>query len=171
MKHSLRWLTGLLLGVALGVVSAQSLRDPTLPPVDAGVPGAPAAPGAPSIASSATTVIVRNGRSYLAVGTRLYAQGAKLGQARIERITETELWLREGGVLRKVPLFDGIERRAVAAPAVRAGCAPFGLNQRPTVKTFRTPQTNRANRPAKALHESASPNTSPAVAPCVGVRP
>ena len=171
MKRSLRWLTGLLLGLLLGVASAQSLRDPTLPPADAGVPGAPAAASAPSLATSATTVIVRNGHSYLAVGTRLYAQGAKLGQARIERITETELWLREGGVLRKVPLFDGIERRAVAAPAVRAGCAPVGLSQHPTVKTFRTSQADSVSRSAKVLHESASPHTSPAVAPCVGVRP
>lgn len=171
MKRSLRWLTGLLLGVALGVVSAQSLRDPTLPPADAGAPGAPAAAATPSLASSATTVIVRNGRAYLAVGTRLYAQGAKLGQARIERITETELWLREGGVLRKVPLFDGIARRAVASPAVSAGCTPVGLNQRPTVTTFKTSQADRASRPGGVLLESASPNTSPAVAPCVGVRP
>lgn len=171
MKRSLRWLTGLLLGVALGVVSAQSLRDPTLPPVDAGVAGASAAAGSRSLATSATTVIVRNGRAYLAVGTRLYAQGEKLGLARIERITETELWLREGGVLRKVPLFDGIARRAVAAPAVRPGCAPVGLNQRPTVKKFKAFHAGKASNSAKVLHESASPHTSPAVAPCVGVRP
>ncbi len=62
------------------------------------------------------SVIVRNGRPYLVVGTRLYAAGEKLGQARIERITETEIWMREGGVRRKVPLFVGIQRRAASSP-------------------------------------------------------
>lgn len=120
MKHTLQWLIGLLLGAALGVAGAQSLRDPTLPPLDAGVAGAPNAARSVSFDSSATTVIVRNGRSYLAVGTRLYATGEKLGPARIERITETELWLREGGVLRKLPFFDGIERHGASAPAANA---------------------------------------------------
>ena len=90
-----------------GQVDAQGLRDPTLPPAEAGLPsagkGLTAQPGA-------MTIIVRDGRPYLAVGTRLYAQGEKLGQARVERITETEVWLREGGVLRKVSQFQGIER-------------------------------------------------------------
>ena len=156
MKRSLHCLMGVLLGVAFVTAGAQSLRDPTLPPAEAGVAGAPAAAGSFSFDSSATAVIVRNGRSYLAVGTRLYAPGEKLGQARIERITETEVWLRERGVLRRVPLFAGIERRAAAAPALSAGCAPDGSNRRPAVK---------------ASEASGSLNTSPTVAPCAGVRP
>ena len=156
MKRSLHWLMGVLVGVAFVTAGAQSLRDPTLPPVEAGVAGAPTAAGSLSLDSSATAVIVRNGRSYLAVGTRLYAPGEKLGQARIERITETEVWLRERGVLRRVPLFAGIERRAAAAPALSAGCEPDGSNRRPAVK---------------ASEASGSLNTSPIVAPCVGVRP
>jgi len=156
MKRSLHWLMGVLLGVAFVTAGAQSLRDPTLPPVEAGVAGAPVAASSLSFDSSATAVIVRNGHSYLAVGTRLYALGEKLGQARIERISETEVWLREGGVLHKVPLFGGIERRAAAAPALSAGCAPDGSNRRPAVK---------------ASAASGSLNISPTVAPCVGVRP
>lgn len=120
MKQLLQWLMGLLMGLLLGVAGAQSLRDPTLPPLDAGVAVTPNAARSLSFDSSATTVIVRNGRRYLAVGTRLYAPGEKLGQARIERITETELWLREGGVLRRLPFFDGIERHAVSAPTANA---------------------------------------------------
>ena len=117
MRRLLQWWSGLLLAAALGVAGAQSLRDPTLPPFDAGVASAPSATRSPSFDSNATTVIVRNGHRYLAVGTRLYAPGEKLGQARIERITETELWLREGRVLRKLPFFEGIERHAASKPA------------------------------------------------------
>ena len=116
MKGALPCWIALLLGAVLGAAGAQNLRDPTLPPLDAGVAVTPNAARSLSFDSSSTTVIVRNGRRYLAVGTRLYAPGEKLGQARIERITETELWLREGGVLRKLPFFDGIERHAASKP-------------------------------------------------------
>ncbi len=71
------------------------------------------------------TIIVRNGRPHLVMGTRLYAQGQKLGQARIERISETEVWLREGGVLRKLPQFQSIQRRAVTP----LGCAPHSFEK------------------------------------------
>lgn len=120
MKRVLPCLIGLLLATTLGLADAQTLRDPTLPPFDAGVAAAPNAARSVSFDSSATTVIVRNGRRYLAMGTRLYATGEKLGAARIERITETELWLREGGALRKLPFFEGIERHAVSKPAANA---------------------------------------------------
>jgi hypothetical protein len=97
---------------------AQGLRDPTLAPAQAGL--VVAEPGGkllkPELA--AMSIIVRDGRSYLAVGTRLYAQGEKIGQARIERISETEVWLREGGVLRKVSQFNGIQRSAVKSAPV-----------------------------------------------------
>lgn len=107
----LRWLVlGLVLTGAWLTGSAQTLRDPTVPPAAAGV--APnETTGAPEEAGM--TVIVRDGRSFLAVGTRLYAPGQRFGDTRVERITETEVWLREGRTLRKVPRFAGIQRRAV----------------------------------------------------------
>ena len=119
---ALGWLMGISLSFSFGQVAAQSLRDPTLPPAEAGyantVPGGKSL----SIEPGAMTVIVRSGRPYLAVGTRLYAQGQKLGQARIERISETEVWLREGGVLRKVSQFPGIQRRTVTPVAAMPIC-------------------------------------------------
>lgn len=126
---------------SLGRVEAQTLRDPTLPPVEAGL--ADTAPGGKSLATEpgAMSVIVRNGRPYLVVGTRLYAQGQKIGRARIERISETEIWLREDGVLRKISRFPGIQRRTVKPVAVKPVCA--------------------AN----------SSKLSPSVAPCAGVQP
>lgn len=113
------WSSGVLLGLALlwcsGRADAQVPRDPTVPPAEVGFADGVAGAGANplSAASGAMTVIVRDGRPYLVVGTRLYAQGEKFGQVRIERISETEIWLREGGVLRKVPQFQGIQRRTV----------------------------------------------------------
>jgi hypothetical protein len=97
-----------------GLAVAQSLRDPTLPPA-AALPAQPAS-GASGTAEAMgpLSIIARNGKSFVVMGTRLYAQGQMLGQARIERIAETEIWLREGKQLRKVQLFSGVTRRAVS---------------------------------------------------------
>jgi hypothetical protein len=106
-RHAL----SLLLGLLSLSVGAQSLRDPTQPPgVGAASPATAARTGAPS-----WSVIVVDGRRHVAVGTRLYAEGQMLGRARVERITETEIWLREGQALRKVPLYAGVQRRSVPA--------------------------------------------------------
>lgn len=102
-------LTGLL-GVCMPLL-AQSLRDPTLPPA-AATPAAPGEAGRPlTVESGAVAMLVRDGVPYLMVGTRLYAKGQSVGRARIERISESEVWLREDGILRKIPVFGGIERR------------------------------------------------------------
>jgi len=114
---TLRWRVVACMWIALffcfDLAQAQALRDPTVPPAGAGL--ASPAPDAKSggVAPGAMTIIVRDGRPYLAVGTRLYAQGEKLGQARVERITETEVWLREGGVLRKMQQFPSVQRSTV----------------------------------------------------------
>lgn len=90
-------------------LQAQTLRDPTVPPGSGG--GGMAAPA--RAGQGSWPVIVVDGRPHVAVGTRLYAEGQTLGRARIERITETEVWLREGRELRKVPLYAGVSRRSL----------------------------------------------------------
>lgn len=110
---ALGWLVGSALFFTVDRLDAQSLRDPTMPPVGSGAASAASIGKPAGIEPGVMTVIVRNGHPYLVVGTRLYAQGQKLGQARIEYIGETEVWLREGGVLRKVAQFPGIQRRTV----------------------------------------------------------
>lgn len=178
MRRVLVSLTGLLLCLALSPASAQGLRDPTLPPAEAGVPGAPASGTSMRLEPGSSSVIVRNGRPYLVVGTRLYAQGEKLGQARIERITETEVWLREAGQLRKIARFGGIERHPAAAPAANAGCAKGSLTKRPPVKmrkvskkTSQTPKASRARKPGRVANKPASTAPLPETAPCVDGRP
>lgn len=106
----------LALCAQLGWADAQSLRDPTVPPPEAGLASGAAGTLPAGNEPGSMGVLVRDGRPYLVAGTRLYAQGQKLGAARIERISETEIWLREGGVLRKVPLFAGIQRHTVTLP-------------------------------------------------------
>jgi hypothetical protein len=92
----------------------EEVRDPTRAP-----PGATAqAPDAAKTDAASpllegTAVVVRDGKTYLASGTRLYTVGQQIGSYKIERITETEVWLRNGSQVQKIQRFEGIQRRAV----------------------------------------------------------
>lgn len=111
---SLGWVC--LLGVSVPVL-AQSLRDPTVPPAAVAATAPGEAARALTVESGAVAMMVREGVPYLVVGTRLYAKGQNVGRARIEHISETEVWLREDGLLRKIPVFGGIERR-ISTPKI-----------------------------------------------------
>lgn len=112
MKRAVAWCLVLCLGWMSLAVRAQE-RDPTRAPpemaaAEAGNP-APQPWGADGMA-----VVVRDGKPYLVVDTRLYAVGQTIGSSRITRITESEVWLREGKTLRKLARFAGIQRAEVA---------------------------------------------------------
>jgi hypothetical protein len=92
-------------------------------------------------------VIVREGQPYLVVGTRLYAQGQMLGAVRVERITETEVWLRDGKTLHKKPIFAGISRTVTGAPPPLPECV---------VPAVKTPAPRRPT-PAPAAGKKAVP--------------
>ena len=114
-RGRLAWVT---LALVLGALAVPALaqdqvpRDPTVAPAQLGGGGeGPAASVAPTYA-----VIIQGGRPHLVVGTRLVSVGQKVGGARLERITETEIWFREGGQLRKEARFAGITRTVAQAP-------------------------------------------------------
>ena len=106
---------------AVWVVSAHAqtqtgtpkLRDPTLPPPGAVSAANGAEAPAPDLpwGDEGVAVVRRGGKPYVVSGTRLYGVGQKIGDYRIERISETQIWLRKGSELRKLPLFAGIERK------------------------------------------------------------
>lgn len=129
-------------------------RDPTVAPADTPA-GSTVLPGAPGAVMQGSNVIVRDGRPHLVVGTRLVAVGQKVGDARLERITETEIWLREGKQLTKVPRFAGIQR-SPARPVET--CKP------------RSPVAKPARKPAGAP-KAAPPSVPSPLVPCDGVPP
>jgi hypothetical protein len=128
---------------------AQTLRDPTLPPPDAEVGPDGVAPS--PLGTEGMAVIVRAGKPFLVVGTRLYAPGQKVGPLRVERITETEVWLRDGQELRKVPRFAAIQRSVAAA---QTACAA-------TVA-----QPGKPEKPSKIKSKAAKRQAAPKVVPC-----
>lgn len=95
-----------------------ALRDPTQPP-------AALAPPAGALRSPIDTfrpehLVTVGGVRYVVWNSRRYAVGESIQGARIERISETEVWLRGSDGLRKMPLFSGIEKRPPhsAAPVI-----------------------------------------------------
>ena len=121
-KLALVWFMGLSLLFSASLVTAHSQRDPTLPPPKRPLTSSEQVKTPIGIESGAMTIIVRNGQQYLVIGTLLYAQGDTIGPVLIVRITETEIWLSEGGMLRKVPLFPSIQRRKVELPTADTYC-------------------------------------------------
>jgi hypothetical protein len=144
--HAVGLAVALLLCAHLSL--AQELRDPTV------APGTQATtPGLATAGSEGMTVLVRDGKSYLVVGTRLYAVGDTVGMMRVDRITESEVWLHDGRALIKVPRFAGIERTAVVD---RPACAPKVVPQQ--------------KRRGKVVPPNA-PSAPAAPAPCEDTQP
>jgi hypothetical protein len=128
---------GLLLG------AAQAQRDPTRPP-DAALPPASAADSARTAASGIPAAdtdalpaplrhrMVVDGKPYLVERGWLRGVGDRLGDARIERLTEREVWLRDANGLRKLPLYPQIDLHPAAEPASAAKrLAPARQRARP----------------------------------------
>ena len=143
-------LSVMLLPFASAQDHAPIQRDPTVAPTQAEAGGV----GQAQVAAPGYAVIVQDGTPNLVVGTRLVPVGQKVGNARLERITETEIWFREGGQLRKEARFAGISRTVARPPA--------------TCSTVRAkPKTKKAQN----AKNTPSPRAATTAAPCQGAQP
>lgn len=143
-------------------VSAQDGRDPTV------APGESAAVGDSPMGVEGMTVLVRDDKPYLVVGTRLYAVGDKVGMMRVDRITEIEVWLHDGRALIKVPRFAGIERTAVNT---KPACAPGAGAPAPAASTPTSAKASKKSHRAPANPPVLAPNSPPAATPCEDAQP
>ena len=100
------------------------MRDPTLPPTALRLlppPGATSAAGgrtalvAPPPRPAPPTLLVIDGRRYVVDQGKRHGIGDTLGGARIERIDETAVWVRQGGSLRALPMYGSVVKRAPTA--------------------------------------------------------
>lgn len=125
----------LLMFTALGACADDLPRDPTA------LPGALRSAIAASAASTPTgaeaadnairQVVFAGGRAFVVQRGRRYAVGQQLDGARIERITEQAVWLREGGQLRRESLYGGVEKRTPPADAPRAASGAKNSKEKP----------------------------------------
>ena len=109
-KHTLKSLTVCAFFFTVTISGAQSLRDPTIPPVVQSVVRTTSVVSTLSIGKGSPSIIVRGGRPYVVLESNLYAEGQHYGSVFIERIGETEVWFREHNVVHKIPRFSGIQR-------------------------------------------------------------
>ena len=115
LRHRLApWLLSLL-ALAATSLQAQTLRDPTRAPEVVGAP----APGssAPAATQILRQLLVVDGRRYVVDGSRLRGVGDMLGAARIERIEDAAVVVRDAGGTRRLPLHAGVTKRP--APQAR----------------------------------------------------
>lgn len=157
-------LTGSALALLLHVLplAAQVERDPTIAPAETGVRGPL------PVAVEGMSVLLRGDRSYLVIGTRLYAPGDSVGNLRVARITETEVWFDDGAGVIKVPRFAGIERKTVITkPACAAvPAAPATTTPAESGGAYTPGKVKKTKKPASPDHPSLAPNPPPAGAPC-----
>jgi hypothetical protein len=129
-------------------LSAQQARDPTVEPAEN------TSGGQMPKAVEGMSVLVRGDQSFLVVGTRLYGPGDTVGNLRVERITETEVWLHDGNALIKVPRFAGITRKTIPAKPLCAAIAPAATVP-PAGKPTKTKKRTKPNTPPTAPNPPA----------------
>jgi hypothetical protein len=158
----MRMTMGLLMWSLNLAVWAQDTRDPTLPPTGAGA--ASVATSASPLGQEGMSVVLRDGKSLLMVGTRLYATGQSVGAFKIDRITETEVWLRDDTGVRKIPRFAGVQRTTVRTqPTCESVTKPTAT---PSVATKKRP-----SRPAKTPAKTGPTTPLSSDIPCEGIQP
>ena len=152
-----------LLVSAQQVAAQESSRDPTVAPAEIG------ATNASPVGVEGMTVLVRDEKTYLVVASRLYAPGDKVGNLRVKRITEKEVWFQDGSALIKVPRFAGIERKSIITKSVCAAAM-----DRPGSGVTRMPlkaEIQVSNTRAKRSSSASALTSQPAVAPCEDTQP
>ena len=129
------WPLPLLCAALLPDIAGAAWRDPTEPPAEVRAAAASASASAPGEAEAASPrhIIVANGRSYVVDRGRRLGVGELLGSSRIERIGSDAVWLRDGELVRRVPLYPGVSRQAVNAPPAAASAPRIDRN-RPSKK-------------------------------------
>ena len=105
----------LLMLAAASAGFAESLSDPTRPPASLGLvqDGVSAASSGPILQS----VLISPGRRVAIISGQTVRLGEKFGEARVVRITESEVLLRSGTGVQTLKLFPGIEKRLTSGRA------------------------------------------------------
>lgn len=114
----------MLIATAALPAAAQNapLRDPMVPPLSIARPAAN--PGVLDAASepppAPQQLLTVNGKRYVVDGRRRLGVGDALGGTRIERITDSAVWVRDGNTVTRLPFYGSVTKRTVvdAPPTV-----------------------------------------------------
>lgn len=102
----------------LSIAHAQVLIDPTRPPMSVARPGA--VEEAPP-ASQLQSILISNRRRLAVINGNTVALGDKIGDARVVKITETEVVLKTGEETEVLKMYPGIEKQPVKRGSAARG--------------------------------------------------
>jgi MSHA biogenesis protein MshK len=102
--------------VAVPEARAQSLADPTRPPAAGAEQEGEAAPAGKQLQS----VLFSRGRKLAVIDGTMVPLGGEYGDARVVKITETEVVLKQGEETETLKLFPGVDKQAVRRASARA---------------------------------------------------
>lgn len=95
--------------LAMAAAQAQALTDPTRPPnANAAASGEQAVPG-----TQLQSVLISPGRRLAIINGTMVPLGGMLGEAKVVKITETEVVLQKGSETEVLKLFPGIEKQPI----------------------------------------------------------
>lgn len=116
MEHGVAaWVLGAVLTLMPALAPAQSMTDPTRPATgytetEAGVPA-----GGPVLQS----VMISPTHQSAIISGEMIMLGGKFGSAKLVKITESEVVLKDGEESQVLKLYPGVEKRAVEKPEAK----------------------------------------------------
>jgi len=129
-------------------------RDPLQPPA-AARPAPLAADGGAAPVMAPRHLMVVDGTRYVVDNGRRRKVGDMLGDARIERIDDSAVHVRQAGTLQRLPLYGGVVKRTLTEPPDKP--APIVRPERPTRPTFEHASLPRLSPPSRPQRPGDQP--------------
>lgn len=121
MRKPIHWMLAVATVAAEAGAQAQALTDPTRPPSASAIPS-----GSPVAQDEATgtrlqSILLSSGRKVAVINGVMVPLGGMVGEARLIRITETQVVLKKGEETEVLKMYPGIDKRPVKRVAARRG--------------------------------------------------
>lgn len=107
--------------VAMAGAQAQALTDPTRPPSALSVPSGSPAAQEEAVGTQLQSILLSSGRKVAVINGTMVPLGGMVGEARVVKITETEVVLKKGEETEVLKMYPGIDKRPVKRTAARRG--------------------------------------------------
>jgi MSHA biogenesis protein MshK len=105
---TMAWMLAAAATLAMASAGAQALTDPTRPPNASAPAGAAQETGGPQLQS----VLISPRRRLAIINGTMVSLGDMLGEAKVVKISETEVVLRKGEETEVLKLFPGVDKQA-----------------------------------------------------------
>ena len=130
-RQALPWTAAAAATLAMGGVYGQLLTDPTRPPSALSAPQDTSSGGIQEDAprgSQLQSVLLSRGRKLAVISGETVPLGGMVGEAKLVRITETEVTLKKGDETEVLKLFPGIDKQPSKRRPTRAAAGAAGSN-------------------------------------------